>query len=247
MPTLSYRAIITPDDVAGALLRSDSGDVLRDKVLDETGEYYGEGVRTIEAVTARIEGYLGRSIIVRRAVAYVQKQAFARVEESPVGDGFRLYVPDWPIVEMIEPDSATLAVEQVGPLPDVGTAETDATARIAFTADTYGGRWASFAGYRRPDQVLSTPGPDESTLPTGTDEPLDGLSTLPPTVPPLVSDVAVQLCLMRLTMQADGLVGTRSVSQQQGEFSLTVQRLDDPKAFETRQLNRLTGLKAVSV
>jgi len=87
-----------------------------------------------------------------------------------------------------------------------------------------------FAGYIREDQSLSD-------LPTSSSDPLDGLSTEPPTLPPDIRRVAIRLTLYELNVaEHRSGMGTTTASVGGGN-SITIEGPDP--SFPERQLSQL--------
>jgi hypothetical protein len=148
-------------------------------------------------------------------------------ETTYTSSDVRAYADEQPVVQ-IAPDDAQ---------PDDVVQGAQVRTEQTFRAPTGSpGALRYFAGWRRPGQVLSSPGPDDTELPTGTDEALEGLATLPEVLPHVFREVAIDLTL-HVIKRRDENLGQRS-SRSIGGQELVVESADS--SFMQRQIARLS-------
>ena len=216
---MAYRDLITFDDLHGAnMSEATIANLLEENVQAKT---------LIRQVTRLIEAHLGMTgrdtgLIVRRHTQAIERYDWA---ESKALGLHVAWADQQPVVEVMAGSD------------DLAGVSTPRTSDRKLARDTpRAGTITYFGGFRRPDQVLSGPDGREAELPTGTDEALDGLTTLPPTLPDQVQTAAVNVTLHVLQGRAEGKLGRR-VQQRFGDQQVTIEGADPQ--YVSRQLRSL--------
>jgi len=213
---MAYRHLITYERLKAA----DSAKITENETEPETRA-------VIQGVSSLIRSRLGRVVIVEPVTQRFAWHDWTKDETTHGSNDVRAYADEQPLVE-IAPDS-----QQPSDVVRDAEVRTDETFRAATDRP---GALRYFAGWRRPDQVLSSPGPDETTLPTGPGEVLEGLATLPPALPGVFQQVAIDLTL-HVIKRRDENLGQRSTRSIGGQ-SFVVEGADS--GFMQRQIARLS-------
>jgi hypothetical protein len=220
---VSPQALVSREQVQGALLRSDEGDVLRDQALDPAGAFIETGVAEIEGVSDRIRDYLDRQLMAAEVSELTSDRDWQCVDRHPTDLPYRLYAREWPVLAVTDPDTATT---QVGRTMERIFAEEVLTPKVTY-----------LAGYRRSDQVAAD-------FPTAVS---DELATEDiPELPPLIVHVASNMVVHRLTQRLSGLVGISEEEQQTGDWEVEVRKRRIDQEFEMRHLRQLTKLRHIA-
>jgi len=213
---MSYRDLITYDRLKAA----DSA-----KITENEAE--AEVRSVIEGVSSLIRSRLGRVVIVEPVTQRFAPHDWTEDETTRGSSDVRAYADEQPLVE-IAPDA-----DQPDDLVEGAEIRDNRTFRAQTNAP---GALRYFAGWRRPDQVLANPNSDEVELPTDTDEALDGLTTLPDTLPAVFQEVAIDVTL-HVIKRRDENLGQRSTRSIGGQ-EFVVEGADS--GFLRRQLSRLS-------
>lgn len=181
-----------------------------------------------QAVTDEIEQHLDRELIVR---AVTMRTPVDRWRTSPrEAGGFEIYAPAWPVVE------ASTAGVTLGKARPGGQ---------LLYAESREREIAGFAGFRRADQVLSGAGQGQTNLQS--EDGLGDLSTLPPLIPGLIRQVAIDLVLMDYQADATGAAyGRRTIRLPQGGVEVEGQPLRFDTAAGYVNTYRQSRLRALS-
>jgi len=212
---MSYRDLITYDRLKAA----DSAKITENEAEPEVRA-------VIQGVSSLIRSRLGRVVIVEPVTQRFAPHDWTE-DETVRGSDVRAYADEQPLVEIApdadQPDDVVEGVE----------IRSDRTFRGQTNAP---GALRYFAGWRRPDQVLSNPGSNEVELPTDPDEALDGLTTLPRTLPAVFQQVAIDVAL-HVIKRRDENLGQRSTRSIGGQ-EFVVEGADS--GFLSRQIGRLS-------
>jgi len=211
---MSYTNLITYDRLTAA----DSAKITESVTADEAKA-------VIEGVSSLTRSRLSRVLIVEAVTQRFGPRDWMRDETQ--ADAFRAWGDEQPLVEVApdadQPDDA-LSTASIRDEQTLSAGRNEA------------GALKYFAGWRRPDQVLSAPDPEETVLPTGADESLDGLTTLPPALPSVFQQVAVDVTL-HVIKRRDQNLGQRSTRTVGGQESVVEGA--DP-SFLSREIGRLS-------
>jgi hypothetical protein len=205
---MPYRDIIT----LSRLSQANTGEVVAD-----LGGIEDEAKAVITGVSSLLRQRLGRVLIVE-AISQRLAEHHWQIDETSGQVQFRTYADEQPVIQV-----------DTGPAGRQGTTYLTAARRMR-------GEITYYAGWRRPDQVLSSPGQEETKLPTGAAVDIDDLTTLPPTLPAIMQEVAVDIALHVLARR-DHNLGQRSTRTVGGQ-QLVVDRAEP--GFIGRQLARLS-------
>jgi hypothetical protein len=224
---VSYRHLITGE----ALYEADPSAAI---VADKSESLGSEMKGLIESVTTLIEGHLGldgpqSGLIVRRHTQAIERHQWTG---SDALDGWVAWANQRPVLQ----------IDAGGDdLSGIRIARTDPY-RLARGAPE-AGTITYFGGFRRPDQAIrdASVSGAESELPTGSSEPLEGLTTLPPTLPGAVQGAAAHIALHVLQNRKQGRLGRRT-QQSFGSQQVTIEGADPQ--YVRRQLGRLDTLRA---
>lgn len=213
---MSYRDLITYD----RLKASDSAKITENEEEDEIRA-------VIRGVSSLVRTELGRVVIVEPVTQRFAPHDWVEDKTTRGSSDVRAYADEQPVVEIAPDDDQPADVVESVELRDDRTfrAETNAPGALRY-----------FAGWRRPDQVLSSPGSGEVELPADTDEALEGLTTLPDTLPAVFQEVAIDLTL-HVIKRRDENLGQRSTRSIGGQ-EIVVEGADS--GFLNRQLSRLS-------
>jgi len=213
---MAYRDLITYDRVKAA----DSAKITEHEEAAEVRD-------VIQGVSSLIRSRLGRVVIVEAVTQRFAPHHWTQDATTRSSSDRQAYADEQPLVE-IAPDD-----QQPPDVIDGVEVRTERTFRSPTNAP---GALRYFAGWRRPDQVLSSPEANERELPTGTDETLEGLTTLPPTLPGIFQEAAVDLAL-HVIKRRDENLGQRS-TRSIGSEQVVVEGADS--GFIQRQIGRLS-------
>jgi hypothetical protein len=213
---MDYRDLITYDRLKAA----DSAKITENEEEPEIRA-------VIQGVSSLIRSRLGRVVIVEAETQRFAPHDWTEDATTYASSDMQAYADEQPLVQ-IAPDE-----DQPSDVVDGVEIRTDRTFRAPTNAP---GALRYFAGWRRPGQVLSNPGSGETVLPTGTDEALEGLTTLPQALPAVFQEVAIDLTLHVLKRRDENL-GQRSTRSIGGQ-EIVVEGADS--GFIRRQISRLS-------
>lgn len=204
---MSYRDLITFD----RLKQANTG-----KTVSSLTDIHEEAEATIRGVSSLLRSRLGRVLIVE-AVTQRAARHHWREDETTTGTGVWTYADEQPVVQM-------------------DTSETRQTERRITADRRFAGEVRYYAGFRRPDQVLTSNDGQTEALPAKGPSDFDDLDTLPPTLPSMIEEVAVNITLHVLDKRGDelGRRTTRSIGAQE----VVTESADS--GFISRQLGRLS-------
>lgn len=206
--SLSYDALVTVDEVQRAALDS------LEASFEDT-EVINEAEKVIHAVTGKINGFLGRSLIVHQHIARYG-DLYWEVDwslDQETDTYVAAYTNEWPIVEVdsVTPTTATTPTIHASKRQLVTTLSSAVTPIRTVTM---------FAGYRRADHttvaILQA-----ATNREGTTVCAD-CDTLPTLLPGDITEVAAEMALSRLQYRLTGLFGMRSLTFQAGVNPVSV-------------------------
>lgn len=162
----------------------------------------------------RMASYIGHPLMIHSHTQGIRRWQWT---QDDVEDGVKAWADHQPVVEV---SSGDVDVRFGG---DRFTKEHRDDLKVTY-----------FAGYIREDQSLSD-------LPTSSNDPLDGLSTEPPTLPPDIRRVAIRLTLYELNVaEHRSGMGTTTASVG-GGGSVTIEGPDP--GFPERQLSQLDSYR----
>lgn len=204
---MAYRNLITFE----RLRQANTG-----KTVSDLTEIAGEAKSVITGVSSFLRSRLERALIVEAVTQRVAEHHWSK-DETRQGDHYWTYADQQPIVQVEEGGTRQTKRRLSGDRPQPGALR-------------------YYAGYRRPDQVLSGPTDRQEQLPTGGPNGFGTLTTLPPTLPAVIQQVAINLTLHVLDKRGDelGRRSTRTIGGQE-----TVVEGADP-GFLQRQVSRLS-------
>lgn len=207
---MAYRDLITFD----RLQQANTGKVVPDlSAIQDEAESVIEGVS--EYIRSRLQRVLIVEVVTQRVAPYQWRE-----DETQRGSQVWTYADEQPIVQ-VEDD----------------TAEKQTSRRVT-APRAQAGSIDYYAGFRRPDQVLSSPQSGETLLPTVSADPhMDPLSTLPPTLPAVITEVAIDLTLHLLDRRGDEL--GRRTTRQIGGQEVVVEGADP--GFIQQEMSRLSA------
>jgi hypothetical protein len=215
--------LITKDDVGDALMRADEGDVIRDQVLADGSDFEEEALETISSVTARIEDWLSRDLIVAEYTDYLSPRDWSEKMSHPRRPDphpYRYFPRQWPVLAVTEKSDAMSSL-QIDHDEKAVWSTTESLTYVSYVA-----------GYKRPDQKHS------DFLPVVTDNVDQG--DIPP-LPEKIRQVAENLVVYRLMQRLSGLIGISMSEVSFGEFENTKSQREADQDYEERQLRSLTG------
>ena len=235
--SLSYDALVTVDEVQRASLDSLEASFEDIEVLNET-----ESV--IHAVTERINGYMGRKLIVHQYIARYD-DLYWQVDwslDQETDTYVAAYTTEWPIVEVdsVTPTTASNPTIHASKRQLVTTLSNAVTPIRTVT---------TFAGYRRADHT------SVAVLKAATN--LEGTAvcancdTLPMLLPKDIQEVAMEMVLSRLNYRLTGLYGMRNLTFQAGVNPITVAGGDMRsekslvETYETNLLRKIAHHRAI--
>ena len=185
------------------------------EALGSTSVPGGEGLvtqRAIDEAQARVARFLRRPVMIHKAT----EGTGAWLRDETGDNRWRHRARSWPVVQV-----ETSGYD--GRFDD----------RHLTTSTPEADQVTYFAGWTRRNQSLSD-------LPTGPGEPLEGLTTEPPTVPQDIRRVALKLTLHELIQTEEG-IGIQTLTQATGGGVATVNG-PDPQA-PRRLLNSISSYK----
>ena len=204
---MAYRDLITFE----RLRQANTG-----KTVSDLTDIATEAQSVITGVSSFLRSRLERALIVEAVTQRVAEHHWSE-DETRQGDYYWTHADQQPIVQV----------------EDGGTRQTK---RRLSANRPQPGALRYYAGYRRPDQVLSGPTGQQEQLPTSGPADFGDLTTLPPTLPAVIQQVAINLTMHVLDKRGDemGRRSTRTIGGQE-----VVTEGADP-GFLQRQVSRLS-------
>lgn len=237
--TLDYTALVTVEEVRRAFMGA--GGQLAEQLADKTTAIYDGCIDVIHDVTSDVERHCNRQFIVRsqdlifRNINWQARPGYENADEDLL---ISAWVRQWPVAEVVSVDTQTAWAGEI----TLQTAS-DGGQLISYDPDStliteppY--QVNAFCGFRRRDQVLSNPTSDQTQLPTGSGEALEGLTVLPDTLPGIVRRVALRLAISEMRQQYEGLVGVARRSKRMDQMTVETQHAGAVVYFAGAKTNR---------
>lgn len=233
---MAYTDLITFE----RLLSANSG------AVDALADIQDEAQDVITGVTSHIESYLQRPIIVRPYAQTVRRHHWERLDglDTVRGHGiahggtreYGVYADAQPVIEVNSTGGAVGSVEN--------------TRSRFLNGQKKQVEVLYFAGWKRPDQILTDVDEEGAPLPPGIARDaltrqigLEDLTVDPPIVPAVMQEVCINLCLHALA-ERDRNLGTRTTRVIGGQ-NTTVEGVDP--TFLSRQLSKLDSYQRTTV
>jgi len=213
--TLSPYALIVPSEIADAAF---------DGLQSDPASFNASALAgLINSVTEEVERYVGRRLHIHADT--IRPRSADWLASSHESYAFELWSPVWPLHEVTSAD-VTLALG------------TDYPGGQLLYSNTKYTEVAGFFGYARHDETLAGLQAIDSAA-------LAALTALPETLPGMVRDVTLALCLHDLTERMAGRFSGARRMQQVGTNPVTIEA-PDPLARD-RILNRLHRFRRLGV
>lgn len=249
---VDYTALVTASEVKKAAFKT-LGNEINDEIDAASGDLYDGVLDLIEDASHTVEHFLDRELIIRRQTLlfhtgrghrhgdhhhgsfsdFVQREGYENATQALL---FVAWARQWPGIEVISVDTDVLKAPDMQLVSASGSADVE---RLAYDPDSTLITEAPFevnlfAGYRRADQGIGTPGSGDSwtidlLLETGPPARFD-LSTLTvattdiPLLPRDIRRAALRITIFDIRQQMLGLIGLESSVKQVDRMTVDLQK-----------------------
>ena len=242
---VSYTALVTAQEVKKAAFLT-LGDDINDEIDALAGDLYDGVLAIIEDATGIVERFLDRELIIREQtlkfhsgrghhhgghhgaqVDFIQREGYENANQALL---FVAWSRQWPGIEVVSVDTDALKAPDMQLVSASGSSDVE---RLAYDPDSVliterPFEVALFAGYRRADEGVGTPGSGDSWT---VDLLLEtGLSTLTvstmdiPLLPRDIRRAALRIAIFDVRQQMLGLLGLESSVKQVDRMTVDLQK-----------------------
>lgn len=244
---VSYTALVTALEVRKAAFGT-LGKSVNDEITALTGDLYDGVLEVIEDATGIVERFLDRELIIRQQtllfhsgrghhhhhhghnggfVDFVQRAGYENANAAPL---FVAWARQWPGIEVISVDTDVLKAPDMQLVSASGSIDVE---RLAYDPDSaliteLPFEVVMFAGYRRADEGVGTPGSGDSwTLDLLLETGLSSLAVDTEDIPLLPRDIrraALRIAIFDIRQQMLGLLGLESSVKQVDRMTVDLQK-----------------------
>lgn len=242
---VSYTALVTAQEVKKAAFLT-LGDNINNEIDNLSGDLYDGVLDIIEDATGVVERFLDRELIIRQQtllfhsgrgrhhgghhgvqVDFIQREGYENANEALL---FVAWARQWPGIEVVSVDADVLKAPDMQLVSASGSADVE---RLAYDPDSTliterPFEVALFAGYRRADEGVGTPGSGDSwtvdlLLETG----LSTLTVKTTNIPLLPRDIrraAIRIAIRDIRIEMLGLLGLESSVKSVDRMTVDLQK-----------------------
>lgn len=246
---VTYTALVTAQEVRKAAFGT-LGKSVNDEIIAASGDLYDGVLEMIEDATGIVERFLDRELIIRQQtllfhsgrerhhhhhhgrngsfVDFVQREGYENANAALL---FVAWARQWPGIQIISVDTDVLKAPDMQLVSASGSIDVE---RLAYDPDSTlitesPFEVALFAGYRRADEGVGTPGSGDSwTLDLLLEAGLSGLTVTTADIPLLPRDIrraALRIAIFDIRQQMLGLLGLESSVKTVDRMTVDLQKV----------------------